>query len=225
MTILKAHNLSKTYQHPLGDIQILNNASFSVEKGESLAVVGESGRGKTTLLYVLAGLDTFEGSVTIKNVEINSLSEKELSSFRAQNIGFVFQHHFLLDDLSAWDNALLPLRIAGVLNKENQEYIKELFDKLGVSSRKVHKPGELSGGERQRVSLIRALALKPILLFADEPTGSLDKANAEILENLLFNLVKDQKTTLIISTHSTRLAERCKRVLPIESLTQGQLIK
>ena len=217
--MIKVENISKIYKHPLGDVTVLKNASFSVEKGETIAVVGESGRGKTTLLYLLAGLDTFEGKIFINGVEIGNLNEKDLSAFRARHIGFVFQHHFLLEDLTAWENAVMPLRIAGLNDAEHTSYLAGLFESLGLSARKGHRPSELSGGERQRTSLIRALACRPPILFADEPTGSLDKQNAENLENLLFDLAAQQKTTLIISTHSSRLAERCSRMLPIDSIS------
>ena len=217
--MIKVENVSKIYKHPLGDVTVLKNASFSVEKGETLAVVGESGRGKTTLLYLLAGLDTFEGKIFVNGTEIGSLNEKDLSAFRARHIGFVFQHHFLLEDLSAWENTIMPLRISGLNNAEHTAYLSSLFEALGLSARKGHRPSEMSGGERQRTSLIRALACRPPLLFADEPTGSLDKQNAENLENLLFDLAAQHGTTLVISTHSSRLAERCGRVLPIDSIS------
>ncbi|MGL5254115.1 MAG: ABC transporter ATP-binding protein [Brevinema sp.] len=217
--MIKVENVSKIYKHPLGDVTVLKNASFCVEKGETVAVVGESGRGKTTLLYLLAGLDTFEGKIFINNTEIGRLDEKSLSAFRAKHIGFVFQHHFLLEDLTAWENAVMPLRIAGINDAQHKQDLAALFDALGLSQRKGHRPSEMSGGERQRVSLIRALACRPPLLFADEPTGSLDKQNATKLENILFELAAKYGTTLLISTHSVRLAERCQRVLPIDSIS------
>lgn len=218
MPIIQAEKLCKTYFHALGDVQVLVNASFTINEGESCAVIGESGRGKTTLLYVLAGLDSFEGTVRIKGQDIGAMDERGLSAFRAENIGFVFQHHFLMDDLSAFDNALLPLRITRSLTPKNIERLRGLFERLGIAARMGHRPTELSGGERQRVSLVRALANRPPLLFADEPTGGLDRENAENLENLLFELVREEKTTLLVSTHSPRLAGRCARILPIDTI-------
>lgn len=218
--IISAHGLTKIYKHPSGNITVLKDTEFHAFKKESVAITGESGRGKTTLLYLLAGLDSIDsGSIEINGTRIDTLSERKMAVFRSEEIGFIFQHHFLLSDLDALSNALLPLRITKQLTLTAVERIKNLFEKLGIAQRMTHKPHELSGGERQRVAVIRALANNPSIIFADEPTGSLDKENALHLEEILFELVREHSTTLIISTHSSRLAERSERIIRIEDIS------
>ena len=221
MNIIAIKNLSKSYDSPQGTVPVLANIFLDVNQGESIAIVGESGRGKTTLLYLLSGLDQADtGSILINSYHIDQLDETELALFRANNFGFVFQHHFLLNDLDALDNTLLPLRIAKKFTKESMQEILELFHYFGLEKRLHHFPDELSGGEKQRISLIRALATKPLIIFADEPTGSLDKENAKLLEELLFELTKKQNTTLILSTHNTNLAQKCDKIYSIDDLEQ-----
>ena len=221
MNIIAIKNLSKSYDSPQGTVPVLANVFLDVNQGESIAIVGESGRGKTTLLYLLSGLDQADtGSILINNYHIDQLNETELALFRANNFGFVFQHHFLLNDLDALDNTLLPLRIAKKFTEESTNEILELFCYFGLEKRLHHFPDELSGGEKQRISLIRALATKPLIIFADEPTGSLDKENAKLLEELLFELTKKQNTTLILSTHNTNLAQKCDKIYSIDDLEQ-----
>lgn len=218
--IISAHGLTKIYKYPSGDITVLKDTEFHAFKKESIAITGESGRGKTTLLYLLAGLDSIDsGSIEINGTRIDALSERKMAVFRSEEIGFIFQHHFLLSDLDALSNALLPLRITKQLTLTALERIKTLFEKLGIAQRMTHKPHELSGGERQRVAVIRALANNPSIIFADEPTGSLDKENALHLEEILFDLVHEQGKTLIVSTHSSRLAERSGRIIRIEDIS------
>lgn len=218
--IISAHGLTKIYRHPSGNVTVLKNAEFHAFKKESVAITGESGRGKTTLLYLLAGLDSIDaGNIEINGTRIDTLSERKMSVFRSEEIGFIFQYHFLLPDLDALSNALLPLRITKKLTTASVNRIKNLFEKLGIAQRMTHKPHELSGGERQRVAVIRALANNPSIIFADEPTGSLDKENALHLEEILFDLVREHGTTLIISTHSNRLAERSERIIRIEDIS------
>lgn len=218
--IISAHGLTKIYKHPSGNVTVLKNAEFHAFKKESVAITGESGRGKTTLLYLLAGLDSIDsGSIEINGTRIDTLSERKMSVFRSEEIGFIFQHHFLLPDLDALSNSLLPLRITKQLTTASVNRVKNLFEKLGIAQRMTHKPHELSGGERQRVAVIRALANNPSIIFADEPTGSLDKENALHLEEILFDLVREHGTTLIISTHSNRLAERSERIIRIEDIS------
>ena len=221
MNIIAIKNLSKSYDSPQGTVPVLANVFLDVNQGESIAIVGESGRGKTTLLYLLSGLDQADtGSILINDYHIDQLDETELALFRASNFGFVFQHHFLLNDLDALDNTLLPLRISKKFTEESTQEILELFHYFGLEKRLHHFPDELSGGEKQRISLIRALATKPLIIFADEPTGSLDKENAKLLEELLFELTKKQNTTLILSTHNTNLAQKCDKIYSIDDLEQ-----
>ena len=221
MNIIAIKNLSKSYDSPQGTVPVLANIFLEVNQGESIAIVGESGRGKTTLLYLLSGLDQADtGNILINNHHIDQLNETELALFRAINFGFVFQHHFLLNDLDALDNTLLPLRIAKKFTEESTNEILELFHYFGLEKRLHHFPDELSGGEKQRISLIRALATKPLIIFADEPTGSLDKENSRLLEELLFELTKKQNTTLILSTHNINLAQKCDKIYSIDDLEQ-----
>ncbi len=221
MNIIAIKNLSKSYDSPQGTVPVLANVFLDVNQGESIAIVGESGRGKTTLLYLLSGLDQADtGSILINDYHIDQLDETELALFRASNFGFVFQHHFLLNDLDALDNTLLPLRISKKFTEESMQEILDLFHYFGLEKRLHHFPDELSGGEKQRISLIRALATKPLIIFADEPTGSLDKENAKLLEELLFELTKKQNTTLILSTHNTNLAQKCDKIYSIDDLEQ-----
>lgn len=219
--MIYASNLSKLYSHQQGDITVFSHLSFSASQGESITITGESGRGKTTLLYLLSGLDqATTGDVFIDNHCITNMDETEKADFRAKFLGFVFQHHFLLKDLSAFENALLPLRIINKLNTQTITEVQELFDYFGLKDRMNHFPEELSGGEKQRIAVIRALSHKPLIVFADEPTGSLDQDNAYKLEELLFHKTKEQKMTLILSTHNKTLAQRCNKIYTIDELEQ-----
>ncbi|MGL4563019.1 MAG: ABC transporter ATP-binding protein [Brevinema sp.] len=219
--MLKAYHLAKTYRHPIEPVSVFKNLSIEITKGESVAIVGESGRGKTTLLYSLSGLDHLDqGEIWVNGIRIDELPEQSLSLFRSKYFGFVFQHHFLLNDLTAFENALIPLRISKSMTKEKIEYVRYLFDHLNIGHRIHHRPEEMSGGECQRVAIIRALSNNPLIIFADEPTGSLDTKNAHYLEELLFTVLKEQQTTLLISTHNERLASHCNRIESIDQLEQ-----
>ncbi len=202
--MIKAVNISKSY----GDLKVLENINFNASG--SWAVTGESGRGKTSLLYILSLLDSADsGEVWIDGVDILKLKEKDAAAYRAENFGFVFQHHFLLSDLDAKENALLPLRVRGILDKAGENYVEELFEYFGLKDRIKHFPDEMSGGERQRTAVIRALSAKARIIFADEPTGSLDKDNADKLQELFLNMTKTNNTTLILSTHNLDFADKC----------------
>lgn len=219
--MLSAKNISKTYPHPIESVRVLTNLSLEAKAGESIAIVGESGRGKTTLLYLLSGLDRIDqGEIFIQNTRIDNISEKELSCFRSKYFGFIFQHHFLMNDLTAFDNAIMPLRINNKLSKETKQYAEHLFEELNLSHRMHHHPEEMSGGECQRTAVIRALVNNPLMIFADEPTGSLDSENAHKLEEILFDILKKHNSTLIISTHNQRLATYCSRKVSIDELEQ-----
>jgi len=219
MKIIEVTNLVKKYQHIQEEILVLNNIHLLVEKSESLAIMGRSGRGKTSLLYLLSGLDRpTEGEIRINNQRIDTMGEVELSKFRAKNFGFIFQHHFLLNDLTALENALLPLRILNKLSNKTIKDTKEYFEYLGITNRLDHIPQELSGGECQRVAVIRSLVHNPLIIFADEPTGSLDCENSRNLERLLFNLVNEKKITLLISTHNQDIADQCQKITTIDNL-------
>ncbi len=219
MNIIMATSLSKIYEHPQSSVSVFSNLNLNIPQGKSLAITGESGRGKTTLLYLLSGLEQASaGEVLIQGQDIQALSEEKLAHFRATYFGFVFQHHFLLNDLNALDNTLLPLRITKSLTKTTLEETKELFEYLKMGHRMNHRPDELSGGEKQRLAIIRALVHKPLVIFADEPTGFLDKENALNIEDLLFDIIKKQNATLILSTHNQKFAQKCDLQYTIDDL-------
>jgi len=215
--LIKAEHLTKVYKTLVDEVSVLNSIDVSISKGEALAVVGESGRGKTTLLNLLSGLDRpTSGMVFFKGERIDNLSEDELSDFRNKNIGFIFQHHYLLNDFNALENVLVPLRLSE--NEIEQEKIyraKELLEKMGLKDRIYHYPDQLSGGERQRVAVARALINNPEVIFADEPTGSLDRKNAQNIESILWELKKEYNVTLVIATHSKEIASKCDRVIEL----------
>ena len=209
------HQVDTDYAH----LHILKDINVKIASGESVAITGSSGSGKTTLLGMLAGLDVpSSGSIIVNKHDISLMNEDERALFRAQNVGFVFQSFHLLDGLTALENVLLPLELAGNIDGK-QEAINYL-EKVGLSHRLQHYPSQLSGGEQQRVAIARAFAAKPKYLFADEPTGNLDQNTGGHIIDLLFELNNSQQTTLILVTHEQRLADFCQRHLVIEN---GQL--
>ncbi|HLS95409.1 lipoprotein-releasing system ATP-binding protein [Sphingobacterium allocomposti] len=208
--ILKASQIRKSY----GQLPILRGVDLSVEKGEIVSIVGASGAGKSTLLHIIGTLDRpDEGLLTINGVDIRHLSEKKLSMFRNEHIGFVFQFHHLLPEFTALENVCIPAFIGGVGKKEAEVRALELLDRLGVKHRAHHKPAEMSGGEQQRVSVARALVNNPSLVLADEPSGNLDSENAASLHKLFFELRDSLKQTFIIVTHNEELADISDRTV------------
>jgi len=206
--ILSVQDLSKTYLQGATAIEALSKVDFELKTGETLAVVGPSGSGKTTLLSLLAGLESAtKGSVFIKGKNIFSLSEKVLSLFRSQHIGIIFQQFHLMPHLTALENISLPLEIQGDL--QAQQKALEALESVQLSHRKNHLPQELSGGECQRVAIARAIVVKPDLLLADEPSGNLDIDTGNRIMDLVFNLVHQNKMTLILVTHNQELAKNC----------------
>ena len=215
-TILQAENLAKYVNSPEGDLVILNNVNFAIARGESVAVVGASGSGKSTLLGLLAGLDTpSAGRVSLAGVDLNSLDEDGRARLRAQRVGFVFQSFQLLAGLTALENVMLPLELAG--HSESEQAAREVLERVGLASRARHYPAQLSGGEQQRVAIARAFAGNPDLLFADEPTGNLDQRTGQRIVELLFSLNREQGTTLIMVTHDPELSRYCERRLELEA--------
>ena len=207
-----ASNLSKSVQSPEGTLNILSDINLSIMESESLAIVGPSGSGKSTLLGILAGLDTpTSGDVVINNKNIVSMSEEERAKYRSKYVGFVFQSFHLLPGLTAIENVSLPLEIKDVPNTAS--LANDYLEMVGLKNRARHYPQQLSGGEQQRVAVARAFACQPKILFADEPTGNLDQKTGAKLSNLLFELNKIQKTTLILVTHDMRLASSCDKTL------------
>ena len=218
MAILEVNNVKKIYTTRFGgnQVQALSNINFSVEKGEYVAIMGESGSGKTTLLNILAALDKpTAGEVLLNGKNLVSVKEKEISAFRRNHLGFVFQDFNLLDTFSLKDNIFLPLVLEGVAPKEMEERLAPIAAKLGITEILAKYPYEVSGGQKQRVAVARALITKPQLILADEPTGALDsKATDSLLD--LFGKINNEGQTILMVTHSTKAASHAKRVLFIK---------
>ena len=213
--MIKAKNIYKSY----GDLQVLKGVNLNIDEGEIVSIVGESGAGKSTLLQILGTLDLPTDAqkhgteITIAGEPFLKMNDQELSKFRNENIGFVFQHHQLLPEFTAIENVMMPIRIAGKNSKDFQEKAYQLFEELNIVDRRYHKPKALSGGEAQRVAVVRALINSPKIIFADEPTGNLDSKNADSLHQLLFDLRDRYNQTFVIITHNPILAESADRKL------------
>src|SRR5712671_3548159 len=211
-TILKASGIGKTVKSGSSDLVILREIDLSVTAGDAVAVVGASGSGKSTLLAILAGLDTpTAGSVEVDGADLFGLDEDARAELRGRLVGFVFQSFQLLPSLSALENVMLPLELAGRADAE--AVAREILVKVGLGERLSHYPKHLSGGEQQRVALARAFSVRPKLLFADEPTGSLDAEAGESVIDLVFELNRSYGTTLVMVTHDEHLAQRCGRIV------------
>ncbi len=210
-------NLFKTYKTAVDEVVVFEGLNIEIEEGSATAIIGQSGRGKTTLLNILSGLDRpSSGEVYFNDHRIDNLNEENLSSFRNRNVGFIFQHHYLLEDFTAIDNILLPLRIAGEkIGKSQNERAIELLDRMNLMDRSNHYPDQLSGGERQRVAIARALIGKPFAIFADEPTGSLDRSNSAKVEEIIWNLKLKLQKTFIIATHNLEIAKKCDKIIDL----------
>ena len=213
--MIKATNIHKSY----GDLEVLKGVDLEIKTGEIVSIVGESGAGKSTLLQVLGTLDMptnpdkYNTHLTLAEQSFLKMSDREISKFRNQNIGFVFQHHQLLPEFTALENVLLPTRISGKNEKESMDKAFQLFEELHIAHRVDHRPKELSGGEAQRVAVARALINSPKIIFADEPTGNLDSKNADALHQLFFDLRDKYNQTFVIVTHNKELAESTDRKL------------
>ncbi len=217
--ILKATNISKTYQDGKVSTTVLHNLDLTVQAGERIAIVGTSGSGKSTLLHILGGLDTpTTGEVILHGQRLSSLNETRRGEFRNRHLGFVYQFHHLLAEFTATENVAMPLLMRkDVSIKEATERANELLDEVGLSHRLHHRPSELSGGERQRVAIARALVVRPSLILADEPTGNLDEENAKAVFELLSKLQATSKTALLMVTHDKNLASLADRQLVMRS--------
>ena len=208
--IVEANKLSKTVRSPEGDLTILHEVDLSIDGGQSLAVVGASGSGKSTLLGLLAGLDTpSSGTVQLGGESLSQLDEDGRAAVRARCVGFVFQAFQLIPSLTALENAMLPLELAGATDARDRAL--DVLSRVGLADRVTHYPRQLSGGEQQRVALARAFASRPKVLFADEPTGNLDHTTGERVTQLLFELNRESDTTLVLVTHDSELASNCSR--------------
>lgn len=215
-SVLKSEGLSKQVSSPEGPLTIVDSVSLDIAAGESVAVVGPSGAGKSTLLALLAGLDPpTAGKVWLAGQDLTQLDEDGLARLRAEQVGFVFQAFHLIPSLTALENVMLPLELAG--RDDARAAARDTLGRVGLGSRTGHYPHQLSGGEQQRVALARAFVTKPAVLFADEPTGNLDSATGARIGELLFELNASTHTTLVLVTHDAKLASRCGRVLRMES--------
>ncbi len=211
--MVSAQHITKQF----GELQVLKGVDLQVKESEIVSIVGPSGAGKTTLLQILGTLDKpNSGHVYINNTAIDALSEKELAKFRNENIGFVFQFHQLLPEFDALENIILPALIAGKSKSKSEKKAREILSFLNLKNRENHKPAELSGGEKQRVAIARALINDPAVIFADEPTGSLDSHNQEELQRLFFSLRDEFKQTFIIVTHDQHLARLSDREIQMK---------
>lgn len=203
-----------------GELTILNNISFTIPLGQSVSITGPSGSGKSTLLGLMAGLDTpTEGTVYLLDQDLFAMNEDGRAALRAKSVGFVFQSFHLLPNLTALENVMLPLELAG---HEARVPALAMLEEVGLSHRLHHYPSTLSGGEQQRVSLARAFVQKPALLFADEPTGSLDEVTGTRIIDLMFSLHREYATTLVLVTHDLNLAAKCSRQLRLHA---GELLE
>ena len=215
MSILDLQNVSKTYQSGSRKLTVLDQVTFSIQPGETIAIVGPSGSGKTTLLGLCAGLDSSStGSVVLNGEALENLNEDQRAAVRSRDVGFIFQNFQLLSTLTALENVMVPLELKK--RKDAKEKAMELLDKVGLKDRATHYPTQLSGGEQQRVSIARAFANAPKILFADEPTGNLDTETGTMIENLICDLNKEQGTTLVLVTHDLELAAKTQRIVHIK---------
>ena len=214
MSILSLQHVTKTYQSGSRKLTVLDQVTFSIQAGEAIAIVGPSGSGKTTLLGLCAGLDSSStGSVVLNGEAMEGLNEDQRAAIRSRDVGFIFQNFQLLPTLTALENVMVPLELKKRTNAK--EKAMELLAKVGLKDRATHYPTQLSGGEQQRVSIARAFANAPKILFADEPTGNLDTETGEMIENLIFDLNKEQGTTLVLVTHDLELAAKTQLIIHI----------
>ncbi|NQW28259.1 MAG: ABC transporter ATP-binding protein [Flammeovirgaceae bacterium] len=222
--ILTVADLSKTYVSNNEALTVLSNIDFSIKKGDSVAIIGPSGSGKTTLLGLCAGLDRVtEGTITLNDIVLNTLSEDQLAQMRNQHIGFVFQNFQLIPTLTALENVMVPLELRGTKNATGPAI--NLLERVGLGDRKNHYPTQLSGGEQQRVAIARAFSNNPEILFADEPTGNLDAETGTYIEELLFEINREKGTTLVIVTHDLDLAKKTDQIVQLKGgkLFQGEI--
>jgi len=206
--------ITKEITKSFGDLKVLKGIDLTISQGEIVSIVGPSGAGKTTLLQIMGTLDKPDsGTILYENVNVNKLKDKEQAAFRNKNIGFVFQFHQLLPEFTALENVMIPALIGNNKQSEAEKKAKKILDFLGLKDRIEHKPAELSGGEKQRVAVARALVNNPTVIFADEPSGSLDTKNKEELHQLFFDLRKEFNQTFVIVTHDEQLAKLTDRTI------------
>ena len=218
MAILEAKDIIKIYQQAENKLYAVNRVDFSAEDGEFIAIIGASGSGKSTLMQILAGLDRpTSGSVKIRGNDLTKMKQDELSRFRGRFIGFVFQKHNLIPQFTALENILLPTVMCNKPDMSYQESLRKLVESLNIGDRLHHLPSELSGGQAQRVAIARALINNPQILFADEPTGNLDRANADEVLDLLFRIRAELGQTLVMVTHDLAIADQADRIFRMDN--------
>jgi len=214
-SILKLKNVNLKYQTGNDIIKVLKNINLETKKNESISIVGESGSGKTSLIMLAGGLEkASSGKIFFEDKEISKMSEDEVSKIRRKNIGIVFQSFYLIPNYTAVENVALTLELNNL--KKPNECAKELLDRFGLKDRFNNLPSQLSGGEQQRVAIARAIAMKPKLILADEPTGNLDSENSQMIADILFKYIKEEKSSLIMVTHDSKLANKAKRKIKIK---------
>ncbi len=212
--LLKATDLTKSYNREGTQLDILKGVSIEIERGESVCIMGASGAGKSTLLQILGTLDKADsGNLSFEGSSLIDKDDEEISQFRAEKLGFIFQFHHLLNEFNVLENVLMPFWIRGL--PADQAYALQLLEKIGMSARIHHYPTQLSGGECQRVALARALVKKPALILADEPTGNLDSQNGLLIQQLLFDLQKETQSALIVVTHDENMARRFSKKMKL----------
>jgi lipoprotein-releasing system ATP-binding protein len=206
-SVLELRSVCKSFSSASDDLVILENISLVVPVASNIAIVGESGCGKSTLLNIIGGLESpSSGSVVAGPYRVETLTEAEITEYRSRYLGFVFQFHYLLKDFTALENVMLPARMAGMKKSAARERARELLASVKLEHRMDHFPSQMSGGERQRAAVARSLVNSPLLVLADEPTGNLDPANAETVRELLFSMVAEHSTTLVLVTHDKAMA-------------------
>ena len=214
-SLLKLKNVNLKYQTGNDTIKVLKNINLETKKNESISIVGESGSGKTSLIMLAGGLEkATSGKIFFEDQEISKMSEDEVSKIRRKNIGIVFQSFYLIPNYTAVENVALTLELNNLKNAN--EKAKELLDRFGLKNRFNNLPSQLSGGEQQRVAIARAIAMKPKLILADEPTGNLDSENSQMIADILFKYIKEEKSSLIMVTHDPKLANKAKRKIKIK---------
>lgn len=212
--VLKCDNVSKSYKDGQLNVNVLNQLRLDVLEGQSVSIIGSSGSGKSTLMHILGGLDKpTSGSVVLMGQDLSQLGQKQLGLLRNQYLGFVYQFHHLLPEFSALENVMMPLLIGKMKKAEAEQRAVEMLEKAGLKKRIQHRPSELSGGERQRAAIARALVTRPKCLLADEPTGNLDRKNAQNVLDMMLDLKSELNTSLIVVTHDDELAVRFERVM------------
>ncbi len=217
-TVLRADCVSKIYQQGSLDVSVLEGVNLQICKGEQVAIVGSSGTGKSTLLHLLAGLDVpTGGTVSLNGRNLSELNESERGRLRNETLGFVYQFHHLLPEFTALENVMIPLMVRRLSTEQVRNEAVSLLERVNLSNRLNHKPGELSGGERQRVAIARALIIKPLCLLADEPTGNIDRQNAQTVQDLMVELDRDMNVALVVATHDLQLANAMNRIFRLEN--------